>query len=75
VGKADKFKRPQGKFLVTKFEFGGSFGMEGECHEVEVTPSLEFLVTFGTSLEGVCLKRESKFHHKLILNVDGHGCD
>ncbi len=31
------------KFLVTKFEFGGSFGMslEGDCHEVEVTRNLE----------------------------------
>jgi hypothetical protein len=47
---------PEGKFLVTKFEFGGSFGMslEGGCHEVEVTPNLELLVTFGMSLEGVC---------------------
>jgi hypothetical protein len=33
-----------------------SFGMilEGDCHEVEVTPNLELLVTFGMSLEGVC---------------------
>jgi hypothetical protein len=46
----------EGKFLVTKFEFVGSFGMslEGDCHEVEVTPNLEVLVTFGMSLEGVC---------------------
>jgi hypothetical protein len=30
---------PVGKFLVTQFEFGGSFGMslEGDCHEVDVT--------------------------------------
>jgi hypothetical protein len=27
---------------------------EGDCHEVEVTPILEALVTFGMSLEGVC---------------------
>ncbi len=42
--------------MVTKFEFGGSFGMslKGDCHEVEVTPNLELLVTFGISLEGVC---------------------
>ncbi len=49
-------KRTEGKVLVTKFEFGGSFGMslEGDCHEVEVTPNLELLVTFGElSLEGV----------------------
>jgi hypothetical protein len=28
--------------------------LEGDCHEVEVTPNLELLVTFGVSLEGVC---------------------
>jgi hypothetical protein len=45
----------EGKFLVTKFQFGGSFGMslEGDCHDLEVTPNLELLVTFGMSLEGV----------------------
>jgi hypothetical protein len=34
---------PEGKFLVVKIEFGGNFGMslEGDCHEVEVTPNLE----------------------------------
>jgi hypothetical protein len=44
-------KAPESKFLVTKFEFGGSFGMslEGECHEVEVTPNLDLLVNFGMS--------------------------
>jgi hypothetical protein len=43
------------KFLVTKFEFGGIFGMslERDCHEVEVTPYFEFLVAFGMSLEEV----------------------
>jgi hypothetical protein len=47
---------PEGKFLVTKFEFRGSFGMsmEGDCHEVEITPNLVLSVTFGMSLEGVC---------------------
>jgi hypothetical protein len=46
----------EGKFLVAKIEFRGSFGMslEGNCHEVEVTPNFELLVTFGKSLEGVC---------------------
>jgi hypothetical protein len=35
--------RPEGEFLVTKFEFGGSFGLslEGDYHEVEVTPYWE----------------------------------
>ncbi len=28
--------------------------LEGDCHEVEVTPNLELLVTFGMSLEGGC---------------------
>jgi hypothetical protein len=47
---------PEAKFLRTKFEFGGSFGMslEGDCHRVEVTPNLELSVTFGMSLERVC---------------------
>jgi hypothetical protein len=47
---------PEDKFLVTKYEFGGSFGMslEGGSHEVEVIPNLELLVTFGMSMEGVC---------------------
>jgi hypothetical protein len=46
----------EGKFLVTKNEFGGSFGMSlgRDRHEIEVTANLELLVTFGMSLEGVC---------------------
>jgi hypothetical protein len=28
--------------------------LEGDCHEIEVTPKLKWLVTFGMSLEGVC---------------------
>jgi hypothetical protein len=28
--------------------------LEGDCLEVEATPNLELLVTFGISLEGVC---------------------
>jgi hypothetical protein len=41
----------KGIFLVTKFEFGGSFGMssEGDCHKVEFTPYFGLLVTFGMS--------------------------
>jgi hypothetical protein len=31
--------------------------LEGDCHEGEVTPILELLVTFGMSLEG--------FYHEL----------
>jgi hypothetical protein len=35
--------KPEGKFLVTKFELEGSFVMslKGDCKEVEVTPNLE----------------------------------
>jgi hypothetical protein len=49
-----------------------SFGMslEEDCHEVEVTPNLQFLVTFGVSLEGVCHELYSKFHYKLIPNLE-----
>ncbi len=45
-----------GKFLVSKFEFGGSFvvSLEGDCHELEVTPNMELLVAFGMSLKGIC---------------------
>jgi hypothetical protein len=28
--------------------------LEGDWHEVEVTPNLELLVTLGMSFEGVC---------------------
>jgi hypothetical protein len=46
----------EGKYLVTQFEFGGSFGMNllRGCHELKVIINLEFLVIFGMSLEGVC---------------------
>jgi hypothetical protein len=47
---------PEGKFLVAKCEYGGSFVMslEGDWYELEVTLIFEFLVTFAMSLEGVC---------------------
>jgi hypothetical protein len=59
---SSKFILSEGKFLVTTFEFGGSFDMslEGDCHEIWVTPNLESLVTFGKSLMGVS--------HEFILN-------
>ncbi len=58
---------PASNFLVPKFEFGGDFGisLEGDYHEVEVTPNLELLVTFGMSLEGVCYELYTIFHYKL----------
>jgi hypothetical protein len=28
--------------------------LEGNCHEVEVTPNLELLFNFGMGLKGVC---------------------
>ncbi len=39
-----------------KFGFERSFVMslEEDYHEVEVTPNLELVVTFGMSFEGVC---------------------
>ncbi len=43
--------------------------LEGDCHQVEVTPTLELLVTFGMSLEEVCHKLYKKFHNKLIPNL------
>jgi hypothetical protein len=53
--KTDPLFTTDGKFCVPKFEFGWSFGMslDGDCHEFEVTPNLELLVTFGMSLVGV----------------------
>jgi hypothetical protein len=49
------WQRTKGKFLVNKFEFGGSLGksLGRDCHDVEVTPNLELLVTLGLSLEAV----------------------
>jgi hypothetical protein len=44
--------------------------LEGECHEVEVTPNLELLVTFGLSLERVCHELYAKFYYKLIHNLE-----
>jgi hypothetical protein len=55
---------PKGKFLVTKFEFGGSFGMslEGDFHEVEVTPNLELLFTVA-----VMSQKSTKFYLVLVV--------
>jgi hypothetical protein len=62
----------EGKFLVTEFEFGGSFGMslKGNYHELEVSTNSELLVTFGMSLEGVCHELYTQFHYKLIPNSE-----
>jgi hypothetical protein len=48
------------------------FGMslEGDCHDVEVTPNLKLLITFGMNLEGVCNEVYTKFHYKLITNLE-----
>jgi hypothetical protein len=42
---------PEGKFLVTKFEFVRSYSisLEGDYHDVEVIPNLELLGTFAMS--------------------------
>jgi hypothetical protein len=58
-----KNKRPQGKFLVTKFEFGGCLVMSLErgCHSLKFTTNLEIWFTFGVF---------SKPYHKLITNLE-----
>jgi hypothetical protein len=43
--------------------------LEGDFHEVDVTPNLKLLVTFGISLEGVCHDLYTQFHYKLIPNL------
>jgi hypothetical protein len=42
----------EGEFFVIKFEFGGTFGMslEGDCHEVEVTPNFGIVSHFWYEL-------------------------
>jgi hypothetical protein len=49
---------PEGKVLVTKFEFGPSLGLSlrGNCDELENTLKLKLLVTFGMNLEGFCFE-------------------
>ncbi len=42
--------------------------LEGDCHELEVTPNLELLVTFGMRLKKVC--SELYTHYKLIANLE-----
>jgi hypothetical protein len=44
--------------------------LAGDCHEVEVTPVLELLVTFGMSWKGVCHELYSKFNYKLKPNSE-----
>jgi hypothetical protein len=64
--------RSEGKFLVIKFEFGGSFGisLEGDYHELVVTSNLVLLVTFSMSLEGVCQELYTEFHCNIIPNLE-----
>jgi hypothetical protein len=44
--------------------------LEEDCHEVEVTPNLELLVTFVRTLEGVCHELYTLFNYKLIRNLE-----
>jgi hypothetical protein len=44
--------------------------LEARCHELEVAPNLEFLITFGMSLEGVCHELYTYIHYKLIPNLE-----
>jgi hypothetical protein len=55
-GNLDIDLNQRANFFVTNYEFEGSFGMSlwWDCVKVEVTKNLEFLDTFGMSLEGVC---------------------
>jgi hypothetical protein len=48
---------PEGKFLVTKFEFGRNFCMssEGDCHELKVTPNLELYDVGGSLTWALCI--------------------
>jgi hypothetical protein len=43
---------------ISKSELGRDLGMnlEGDCHEVEVTPNLELLVTFEMSFIHISLQ-------------------
>jgi hypothetical protein len=61
----------EGKF-VNRFELRESLGMslEGDCHKLEVTPNLEFLVTFSMSLVRVCQELNAPFYFKLIPNLE-----
>jgi hypothetical protein len=64
------FYSSEGKFLFTTFEFGGSFRMslEGDCHQVEVTPNLELLITFGISWRECVMSFIHNFTTSLHLN-------
>ena len=44
--------------------------LKGDCHEVEITPNLELLVTFGINLEGVCHALYKQFQYKLMSNLE-----
>jgi hypothetical protein len=63
--------KSEGKLLITKFEFGGSFGksLQGDCHEIEVTLNLEFLVTFGTSSGIVCHMLIRDISHDNLMTI------
>ncbi len=43
--------------------------LEGDCYELEITQNLEFIVTYGMSLERVCHELETKFQYKLLCNT------
>jgi hypothetical protein len=44
--------------------------LEGDRQKVEVTLNLELLVTFDMSFEGVYHELFTKFHYKLIFNLE-----
>jgi hypothetical protein len=41
--------------------------LERDCDELEVTPNLEFLVTFGMKLEELCNELDTKYTTKSYL--------
>jgi hypothetical protein len=43
--------------------------LEGDCHEVEVTPNLELLVTFGMSLDRVSNESARNFNVPILLST------
>jgi hypothetical protein len=47
-----------------------NLSLEGDCHEVEVTPNSKLSITFGMSLEGVCQEFYTYFHYNLTLNLE-----
>ena len=48
-------------------------GLEVDCHGLEITSNFELFVTFGMSLDGVCMNLNNSL--QLIFNLEGARCD